>query len=299
MLRFSSTSTVVTLVQSTGLASFPPRKPTSLGLLGPYDGDVIGGLLLGSGMALSGACPGTVLAQVALGLRSGLWALAGGVAASILWSNYLKTVLFGRSPVLQSCQPTGGPRQDASDEDLTVYGRLGVSRISLLSAFLFICASVIATTVALSLGPDNAASVILGGVSIGLTQLISIFSRDSLLGVSGAYEEVGNWLLWRLQGRGPKTARPRTSKSLPFAAGIAAGSWLLAYSTPRLIAHTAFDVSPVAAFLGGGMMILGATIAGGCTSGHGISGVSLFSVASFVTLCAIFAGGAAIAIPMR
>ena len=39
---------------------------------------VVGCALLGSGMALSGACPGTILAQIGSGVTSSLFALTGG-----------------------------------------------------------------------------------------------------------------------------------------------------------------------------------------------------------------------------
>lgn len=45
------------------------------------------------------------------------------------------------------------------------------------------------------------------------------------------------------------------------------------------------------AILGGVSMVFGARMAGGCTSGHGISGMSTLSVSSIVTVASIFAGG--------
>ena len=46
-----------------------------------------------------------------------------------------------------------------------------------------------------------------------------------------------------------------------------------------------------AALLGGIIMAFGARLAGGCTSGHGISGALQLSVGSWVALAAFFAGG--------
>jgi uncharacterized membrane protein YedE/YeeE len=40
------------------LSTCAPRSPSSINLFGSYDGNVIGGLLLGAGMTLTGACPG-------------------------------------------------------------------------------------------------------------------------------------------------------------------------------------------------------------------------------------------------
>ena len=47
----------------------------------------------------------------------------------------------------------------------------------------------------------------------------------------------------------------------------------------------------VAAFLGGGIIMYGARMAGGCTSGHGISGGLQLAVSSWVFLAVMFATG--------
>jgi uncharacterized membrane protein YedE/YeeE len=45
------------------------------------------------------------------------------------------------------------------------------------------------------------------------------------------------------------------------------------------------------AFAAGFIMLFGARIAGGCTSGHGISGMAQLSVGSTLAVAAMFAGG--------
>lgn len=52
-------------------------------------------------------------------------------------------------------------------------------------------------------------------------------------------------------------------------------------------------------FAGGFLMLLGARIADGCTSGHGISGMAQLSLGSFVAVTAMFAGGIATALTLR
>lgn len=55
----------------------------------------------------------------------------------------------------------------------------------------------------------------------------------------------------------------------------------------------------VAATFGGGvLMAFGARLAGGCTSGHGISGALQLSVGSWIAVAAFFAGGMAVAWPI-
>ena len=47
-----------------------------------YNANIIGGALLGVGIALAGACPGTVLAQVGAGYKDALFTLLGGIVAA-------------------------------------------------------------------------------------------------------------------------------------------------------------------------------------------------------------------------
>jgi len=56
-----------------------------------------------------------------------------------------------------------------------------------------------------------------------------------------------------------------------------------------------FGGRAVMAFGGGFVMLVGARIAGGCTSGHGISGMAQLSIGSFIAVAAMFAGGIIIA----
>jgi uncharacterized membrane protein YedE/YeeE len=57
-----------------------------------YAADIIGGLILGVGIALAGACPGTTLAQIGVGYRDALFTLVGGLAGAVAYS-YAEPVL--------------------------------------------------------------------------------------------------------------------------------------------------------------------------------------------------------------
>lgn len=54
----------------------------------------------------------------------------------------------------------------------------------------------------------------------------------------------------------------------------------------------------IAAFAGGAILLFGARLAGGCTSGHGISGGLQLAVSSWVFLAAMFAAGVATALAL-
>src|SRR6266704_2832515 len=69
-----------------------------------YAADAVGGLILGAGIALAGACPGTTLAQIGVGYRDALFTLAGGLCGAVAFSYaqpvLSKTFLGGSAPKL-------------------------------------------------------------------------------------------------------------------------------------------------------------------------------------------------------
>jgi len=85
---------VIAALQGFGLVSLHPKATF-------YAADVIGGLLLGGGIALAGACPGTVMAQVGVGYRDAIFALLGGIAGAVAFSY--------AQPTLQPMLLAGGP----------------------------------------------------------------------------------------------------------------------------------------------------------------------------------------------
>lgn len=85
---------VLAVLHGSGLVKLYPKPAL-------YGADVIGGLLLGAGIALAGACPGTVLAQVGVGYRDALFTLLGGIAGAIAFSY--------AEPALKPRLLSGGP----------------------------------------------------------------------------------------------------------------------------------------------------------------------------------------------
>jgi uncharacterized protein len=57
-----------------------------------YAADIVGGLILGVGITLAGACPGTTLAQIGVGYRDAFFTLVGGLAGAVTFS-YAKPAL--------------------------------------------------------------------------------------------------------------------------------------------------------------------------------------------------------------
>lgn len=68
-----------------------------------YAADIVGGLILGAGITLAGACPGTTLAQIGAGYRDAWVTLIGGLCGAVAFSYaqpWLDKALIGSGPKL-------------------------------------------------------------------------------------------------------------------------------------------------------------------------------------------------------
>jgi len=77
-----------------------------------YAADIVGGLILGAGIALAGACPGTTLAQIGVGYRDAIFTLFGGLAGAVAFSYaqpWLAKSLIGTGPKLVFTEMAGIP----------------------------------------------------------------------------------------------------------------------------------------------------------------------------------------------
>jgi uncharacterized membrane protein YedE/YeeE len=227
-------------------------------------------------MTLSGSCPGTVYAQIGAGFRSGPLVLGGAILGGILYtgvSHRLKTTKAKEAKV---------------DTKLTLYEKTGVDANVV---FLLFEGGFISAAAAISRLPSTSAAhlyPIFGGLLMGASQLSSLLLTKGTLGISGSYEELGKWF-WKFTGASDQ--KQPTSTSIIFATGLLLGSWALAATQPELVGTDFLDITPVRAITGGIIMAFGSRVAGGCTSGHGISGMALMGVSSIVSVVSMFVGG--------
>lgn len=259
-----------------------PRSASSLGLFGRYDGNIIGGFMIGLGMTITGACPGTVLVQLATGIHSGWYVLAGGVLGGIIYNR-----LSGHLRRNQACA--------SPDDKLTVQSKLNIETNYAVLAYEMLCLALI--SLATILGPEGTSvplHPLVGGALIGAAQAASLILTDRPVGVSTGYDVVGAyfWRAWRsLVGYDLKSVARPPLESIYFAAGIIAGSKMMIRTFPSTMLETGTNIGAVRGVIGGLILVLGARIAGGCTSGHGISGMSMLSISSIITVASMFLGG--------
>ncbi len=67
----------------------------------------------------------------------------------------------------------------------------------------------------------------------------------------------------------------------------------------RVMGIHSFPARLAVAFVGGFILLLGARIANGCTSGHGLSGLSQLAVSSLIAMGAMFASGIAASLILK
>jgi uncharacterized membrane protein YedE/YeeE len=73
-----------------------------------WQADIVGGLLLGAGISIAGACPGTVFAQIGAGYRDAWFTVAGGILGAMAFG-YLE-------PALRPFLLAGGPGKLTFDQ---------------------------------------------------------------------------------------------------------------------------------------------------------------------------------------
>lgn len=150
------------------------------------------------------------------------------------------------------------------------------------------------------------------GIIIGLLNCIAIVVSDKFIGCSTAFSRSSGMLEKLMRGK-PVAEKPYYKKFTPeidwewmLVAGMAVGAFVAAWLSgslhavfvPDLWAKTIGSSAPLRFFAacGGGVLVgLGARWAGGCTSGHGISGTMQLAASSWLAAACFFAGGIATA----
>lgn len=247
-------------------------------------------------MALTGACPGTAIVQASLGSVSGLKIVLGGLLGGItlvkltplIYHTTMIDAENGNSPV--SGAETASDKALRRSEQYTLAAKLGVKTGTITLAYEVICIGVI--VLAAKFAPNYPTSVnpVVGGLAIGVAQALSMLISRKTIGVTGAHEQLANDF-WSIISRSTHVKRPYGS-AVWFAIGIIVGAKALASQVPILTRSAEMpNFGTLRSLVSGASMVVGAALADGCPSGHGISGMATLSLSSFVTVAAMFGGG--------
>lgn len=111
---------------------------------------------------------------------------------------------------------------------------------------------------------------IIGGVLIGLSAVFLMLSIGKIAGISG--------IVWGVFAKQTEQ-HDRTWRWL-FLLGIVVGAWLLHLVTGKPLPEA--TNTPVQAILAGLIVGIGVNLGNGCTSGHGVCGISRLSARSII-----------------
>lgn len=154
------------------------------------------------------------------------------------------------------------------------------------------------------------------GALIGVLVWLTFLLSDKPVGASTAYARVAGLIGMLFAPRHTESlkyfqdTKPKIDWEVMFVVGAIGGAFLAAWHGSELTGEwlppmwearfgaSSLPLRLAITFAGGAFMAFGARMAGGCTSGHGISGALQLSVGSWVALVCFFIGGMAVANPM-
>jgi uncharacterized membrane protein YedE/YeeE len=150
------------------------------------------------------------------------------------------------------------------------------------------------------------------GVIIGLLQVPAFLIIGSALGASSCYVSVSAWLTSLIDPAIQEIGyfdKYMTSVKYAWQTSMVVSIGIGAWISRRMSGADRKPFSPIwtraagidtlprrlgMAFIGGFILLFGARWAGGCTSGHGLSGLGQLAVGSMVVVAAMALGGAAV-----
>lgn len=163
--------------------------------------------------------------------------------------------------------------------------------------------------------PGPAWSPYVVGAGIGVLSWLTFYFSDKAIGASSFYAHIAGFLGKLFAPRHTrslayfKDTPPRISWGFVFVIATIVGGaigaltgrefaneWLPLMWTARF--GDSIPLRAAVAFAGGILMAFGARLAGGCTSGHGISGTMQLNVASWIAVICFFIGGIAVAMTL-
>ncbi|KNC52311.1 YeeE/YedE family protein [Thecamonas trahens ATCC 50062] len=286
----------------------------------------IGGALIGmGGFVVAGSCPGTVFSQLGAGVTTSPLTFAGGLFGALIYG-LVHPYLSGASRKPAAIQDSetahlsesegkaafnfltfGQPATPTLDKQFNVpYAAIAIP-LGLVFAGMVIALEIVVpanddlpagTTIesdwvlAKRAWPPWASGLVLGSMQLPLALIL-----NRTLGASTSFVSLLSSLMTLLLPN-----RAMSSSSMSYFKGkhiwsksgfqliFVIAAILGSFSSASL--GDSFDelhgVHPAAAFFGGAIMLFGARLGGGCTSGHGLSGTAKLQWASFASFIGMF-----------
>jgi uncharacterized membrane protein YedE/YeeE len=258
-------------------------KPFLLG------GIAIGGIVFGAGMAILGYCPGTLAISLGEGSIDALFGIAGA-----LFGGFVYTIL------LPSMQNILGPDLGS----FSLYTLLGQHHFVFYLVDIIIGASFVWSAFWLNKKEKaNNMKWLYSGIGLALLNAVVFLSvgTNRIIGASTAYPYVADLITGTTNNSYfPKVQGPGKWEVLfltgAFISGIVISLFrkefkiTLIHSNWEKYKGNSAAKRIIWSFIGGFILIFGARMAGGCTSGHILSGGMQLAVSSLVFAVFVFGG---------
>merc|ERR1712137_315719 len=258
---------------------------------------LLGTFLVGVGMPISGSCPGTVFSQIGAGSTKAWFVIIGGVLGGTLF--YMAESNIPAVRDFLAYKKLLGPK--ARLDTLTglnyyvVAGAFVVALVGLVIMFELMFPWKEELEALIPRDETNWDDALPGGIAgsmIGILQLPLIAILSNHLGCSSSYCTAASNVLFFVKGSNEWQLVRANWWQVFLVTGMALGSF-----TSAALSGASFrsddTVSIAECLLGGATMVIGARLAAGCTSGHGISGMGYLSTASLLGTASMFGAGLA------
>jgi len=263
-----------------GLASYHV-KPLILG------GIISGGILFGIGMAILGYCPGTMVISLGEGSLDALFGIIGGLLGGLVFTLLLPSIKGLLGPDLGAISVNS-----LIDSNLLFYILLIAIGLVFIAAAFWLH----------RFEKQKNYRWLIAGVLLAIlnTIVFAHYGSDRPIGASTSFPYISDWLTGLTQNDYFSKIQKSGHWELIFLTGAFLAGLIgsLAKKTFKIkLVHenwekyrgTSKTQRAVWAFIGGFILIFGARMAGGCTSGHIISGGMQLAMSSLLFAVVVFA----------
>ncbi len=271
---------LINLEIAAGFASYHV-KPLIIG------GIVLGGIIFGAGMAILGYCPGTLAISLGEGSLDALLGIVGGLLGGLVYTLVLPAV----NGIL-------GPNLGALSLQSTVENKTLFFILVFIIGGIFIAAAFILNKY------DKSKNLrwLFAGIILAIlnTVVFSKYGSNRPMGASTTYPYTADLLAGLTQNEYYlKIQKPGNWELIFLAGAFLAGligsvltksfKFKLIHENWKKYKGTSTAKRAIWAFVGGFILIFGARMAGGCTSGHVLSGGMQIAFSSLIFAAVVFA----------
>jgi len=275
---------------------------------------ICGSFILGVGMTICGACPGTVAIQLGAGTPYSELILFGSLIGAIAFAFLTPFTLFQK---LISAKPF--PEDRTIDTFFQVpFWIVSVSLFIPLIIFVLILEYYFPWRSEIN-HFDNSDNIFImyawapeiSGIFVGLNQIPGMFTQQSYIGSSGCYSTLAGNVINIFGDELTPTIISKNNALKRFGyknwwqvyyIGAAVfGGFLASYlaNEPKLVTNYKHSGEILGSIIGGFLIMFGARMAGGCTTGNGISGFSSLSFSGAISVPFMFIGGIVTAFTLK